>query len=725
MAVTTPPPASGLPCAHPPPPRELPAAGQTESGRSRGAEKFPPPPCGLPEVSRAACAATERPTPGRIYAEPPPPQGLPEARPKAAAVTAPDPTRDTKQKSGSGRLAPSSKPKRKAKAAVSLDAAPPPPPPPLAHGELPGAAPRIGSSEAEVNRRRRMQADPDPAPLAHILGQEAESWRDLLQDSSDEEENPQDDSGEDSDDGPVPASAADRRQSDLDVLRKHQKGMARAGSRRFMAASSEGASLVESHSTAKMGATAMEDNSAGNEMMTVSTSASSSSVLPGGKRSSLLGRLSSKVRLGGSSAPPTSASGLNSKSGQTLQKLLDEDATRYDKEWYERWESRLSLEGLACTKVATNGKPYDRRLYVDTRNFTLEVRGGKAGSTGILLDDLMDMRQGLSSLEFEHFGSRFKKLDTKSLEPRALVVQTGSRTFSFLFAAEAQREIFLHFILHLLRARGRGAGGGQQQQAAAEGEGKQEEKQADVPAAIPPLNQSGTPQKENLEANDQSSSRALEGRAVLQEPEELPSSEGVIVYPNKSIYEGDLVDGKRHGSGVLKLADGTRYHSQWRNDERHGKGSERWSDGTLFAGSYLKGMRHGYGVMTWPEGSRYTGEFERGRANGTGELVRTDGSIYRGRFAEDCMSGEGQMLWQDGVQYVGQFVENRRDGWGKMMWTSGRWSSYEGNWKDGVQHGHGTLTEVNGTQFSGQFACGKLESWDGDDEESEQQVPAQ
>jgi hypothetical protein len=378
------------------------------------------------------------------------------------------------------------------------------------------------------------------------------------------------------------------------------------------------------------------------------------------KKSSLMSRLSAGL-LGKSSANDSAE---ETPVGAGIAALIKEEGkANYDDAWYQRWSTRLGKDGLATTKVATNGKPYERRLHVDSRNLTIEIRGGKAGATGVLLDDLVDVRQGLDSPEFHKFCSRFKRDVPPELSKRSVVLKTPSRTFSFLFSSESQRDTVAHFVVYLLRSKNRGI------------------------MAAGPAAQSERAPKDGL---------------------------GKASYPNRSSYEGQFQNYLRHGHGALTLSDGTKYESEWKNDERHGKGKEFWADGTVFAGTYVKGMRSGHGVMTWPEGSKYTGQFERGRANGEGELVRTDGSVYQGRFLEDCMACEGHMKWRDGVEYKGQFAGNRREGFGKMVWTTGRWKNYEGHWKDGVQHGHGTLIDRSDVEFSGTFAGGKLEKWDDD-----------
>merc|ERR1719323_1460144 len=107
-----------------------------------------------------------------------------------------------------------------------------------------------------------------------------------------------------------------------------------------------------------------------------------------GKRKSFLGRMFGSTAKGEGFVPGGGGS------------MLQEDTTQYDETWYGTQLTRLGKDGVPCTKVATNGKPYERRILIDARNLIVEVRGGRSGSGSILLDDLVDVRRGLSSAEF-------------------------------------------------------------------------------------------------------------------------------------------------------------------------------------------------------------------------------------------------------------------------------------------------------------------------------------
>jgi len=483
-----------------------------------------------------------------------------------------------------------------------------------------------------------------------------DSWKQYLGEVSDDEDSEPDpeDSGEDSDEEQAKNANEDRHKADMDALQRqqalHQKQRAAA----FKDNKPE-SNAPEQKDTPSKNEDDSEEGKTAEDMSPMNASNSSKP-----RKSGLMARMSGMF---GKSEPQKLT-----KEEMASASLLKENIGEYDDAWYGRTLLRLQRDGVSCTKVATNGKPYERRLHVDSRNLTIEIRGGRAGSTGVLLDDLTDLRRGLSSPEFEQFCRRFKR-DTPPIElaERALVLETPHRTFSFLLPTQTHQRNVAFCILFLLKSKNRGV-------------------MAD-------------------KGGDSKSTPSTRG------PKE---GFGSVVYPNRSKYDGSFHNHMRHGIGTLTLSDGTRYESEWRNDERHGEGKELCPDGTTFAGSYVKGMRHGRGVMTWPEGSKYSGQFERGRANGEGELLRTDGSVYRGQFSEDCMSGEGKMQWRDGVEYVGQFVGNRREGHGRMHWTSGRWKSYEGYWKDGLQHGEGTLIDHNDQEFRGTFKAGKLERWDDD-----------
>ncbi|MEQ8690826.1 MAG: hypothetical protein RIC89_08320 [Pseudomonadales bacterium] len=58
-------------------------------------------------------------------------------------------------------------------------------------------------------------------------------------------------------------------------------------------------------------------------------------------------------------------------------------------------------------------------------------------------------------------------------------------------------------------------------------------------------------------------------------------------------------------------------------------------NGDSYQGETLDGQRHGHGVYIWENGNRYEGEFFANRMHGEGTFTWADGRTYVGNFAED------------------------------------------------------------------------------------------
>jgi hypothetical protein len=86
------------------------------------------------------------------------------------------------------------------------------------------------------------------------------------------------------------------------------------------------------------------------------------------------------------------------------------------------------------------------------------------------------------------------------------------------------------------------------------------------------------------------------------------------------VYDGEWKDGKRHGQGLLKTADGFTYDGTWSHNSMEGRGS-----------------------ATYPNGQQYNGLFSNGRREGRGTILFPNGAVYEGRFRDDAVDGQGTM----------------------------------------------------------------------------------
>ena len=218
-----------------------------------------------------------------------------------------------------------------------------------------------------------------------------------------------------------------------------------------------------------------------------------------------------------------------------------------------------------------------------------------------------------------------------------------------------------------------------------------------------------------------------------------------VLYNDGSYYEGDVVNGKRHGWGTVYYNNGDRYEGPWVNDQkdssesgkdgtyhfadgsifigkyrngkRNGPGKQYYSDGKLkYEGDYLDGKWHGWGIYYYEDGDRYEGPWVNDQRDSSesgkdGTYHFADGSIFIGKYRNDKRNGPGKQFYSDGkLQYEGEYLDGKRHGWGIYYYEDG--DRYEGPWvndqRDSSESGKdGTYRFADGSIFIGKYRNGK------------------
>lgn len=140
------------------------------------------------------------------------------------------------------------------------------------------------------------------------------------------------------------------------------------------------------------------------------------------------------------------------------------------------------------------------------------------------------------------------------------------------------------------------------------------------------------------------------------------------------------------------------------------------AEGNVYKGDVLDGERHGQGILLYAgTGDVYQGDFENRLQHGTGKFIRggqiegnKDG-MYEGLWQEGILTqvkkGKARIELENGDVYDGGFNHWKRHGKGKLVEYNG--AVYDGQWKNGLRDGPGKQTYPDGYVFKGKFNQGK------------------
>jgi len=183
---------------------------------------------------------------------------------------------------------------------------------------------------------------------------------------------------------------------------------------------------------------------------------------------------------------------------------------------------------------------------------------------------------------------------------------------------------------------------------------------------------------------------------------------GKQMWPDGTEYVGQWRTGRAHGLGRIKHSDGDSYCGEWRHGRAHGCGVYRFQEGAAcYEGQFRCDQREGLGVESWVDGSCFAGGFRQGQKSGFGSNTWPDGTVYHGTWRANCPSGPGEYALNGGTNFKGQWEKSAPHGIGRYEWPDGR--TYCGKYNFDKKEGFGILTEADGTERHGFWLNGELQ----------------
>jgi hypothetical protein len=143
-----------------------------------------------------------------------------------------------------------------------------------------------------------------------------------------------------------------------------------------------------------------------------------------------------------------------------------------------------------------------------------------------------------------------------------------------------------------------------------------------------------------------------------------------ILHGNETRYEGEFLNSKYHGEGVLHhIKRGWTVRGQFKEGKPNGKVVVNDTDGSTYEGTMKDGARHGYGKFTNSLGTvTYTGEFVDHLHHGKGTLRIGDEIVIDALWDKSQMRGELTItLLKANTFFKGHINENKVNGKGTWV----------------------------------------------------------
>jgi len=151
-------------------------------------------------------------------------------------------------------------------------------------------------------------------------------------------------------------------------------------------------------------------------------------------------------------------------------------------------------------------------------------------------------------------------------------------------------------------------------------------------------------------------------------PQIIKEGRGFEYHASGEYYEGNFVQDKKCGKGMLYNSDNVAvYSGDWENGARNGHGTYLlYLNGNLvsrYQGNFIDELYDGFGKETFPNGDQYEGLYQVGKKHGKGIMKLKDeqGVIISGNWTEGYMQGSIHYIDKATNQIVKTVLTDQKD----------------------------------------------------------------
>lgn len=167
--------------------------------------------------------------------------------------------------------------------------------------------------------------------------------------------------------------------------------------------------------------------------------------------------------------------------------------------------------------------------------------------------------------------------------------------------------------------------------------------------------------------NNANSTLQTDTTMISAKPKESKTFYKGTLQTDKSLYEGSILDGKKHGKGKIVYSNKIVYEGEWLNDAKNGKGITTLPNGDKLEGLYINGKLNGEGSYTYADSEKYEGGFKDSEFHGYGVYTFVNGNKYEGGWKEGKKNGIGMIVYKDGKKLHCEYVNDKRVGYSLLQ----------------------------------------------------------